>query len=433
MIDLIKNSSQERDIHILCVDDEDTILRSLNRVLRGLGSHLHFAQNAEKAISILQNHQIDILLSDMRMPGMDGAALLSETAEHHPNTKRILMTGYSDMDSTIKAINDGGIEHFVKKPWDSKELVELLQSLINAIQLEDENKSLQIALRKSHQALKQINKDLDSKVKLRTKQIRKAMAKIENERKATEKVLYNVLIAHPSYDAVMGRQIAQLNANIGRLLRLDEERLNTFYLAGLLFELGAITLDPVLLEKSFLQLNYEQQKLFYTQVDTIPVMLSPVAHLQELQAILCQQFEGYARENGYPALNSGQDIPLGARILTISRDYYAYRAGKMASVKLDRKQTLKEMKKGLRLKYDPEVFALLVEHQDTLLIANEEQGLLTKQLEPGMILQKPLFAQNHVMLLSEGHEFTSATIEKLVAYERNQKLTLQIWANKPVK
>lgn len=108
---------------ILCVDDEHAILSSLRRVFRRQGYNIMTASSGAEALTILESDDFDLLISDMRMPQINGDKLLSEAAQRWPDTARILLTGYSDLESTENAENQGEIYCRIDKPWDDEVLM----------------------------------------------------------------------------------------------------------------------------------------------------------------------------------------------------------------------------------------------------------------------------------------------------------------------
>ena len=108
-------------VRILFVDDEERILRSL-----ALQCRRHYEVLTEsdplRALQRLREEHIHVLVSDQRMPQMSGAQLLAEAREIAPNTLRILLTGYSDLDAAVEALNNGGIFRYLTKPWDQQEM-----------------------------------------------------------------------------------------------------------------------------------------------------------------------------------------------------------------------------------------------------------------------------------------------------------------------
>ena len=117
---------------VLCVDDEPSILSALKRVLRAEDCKVLQAGSGAEAIAVLEQHPVDVVVSDMRMPGMDGAALLAQVRARWPATARILLTGYADMKATVAAINEGQIYRYIHKPWDETELRDRKSTRLNS-------------------------------------------------------------------------------------------------------------------------------------------------------------------------------------------------------------------------------------------------------------------------------------------------------------
>lgn len=111
---------------LLLVDDEPDLLLSLQGLLRQ-EFQLHIANDGPAALEIIRAHTIQIVMSDQRMPGMSGDELLAQIAEQSPNTVRILLTGYADIQDVIRALNTGGLFRYLTKPWDLDELMNVLQ------------------------------------------------------------------------------------------------------------------------------------------------------------------------------------------------------------------------------------------------------------------------------------------------------------------
>lgn len=107
--------------NLLLVDDEERILRSLAMLFRG-AYNVHMTVDANQALEIIQRERINVIVSDQRMPIMRGADLLRLVKEKSPNTMRVLLTGYSELESVVASVNEGEIFRFVNKPWNSDEL-----------------------------------------------------------------------------------------------------------------------------------------------------------------------------------------------------------------------------------------------------------------------------------------------------------------------
>lgn len=106
---------------ILLVDDEERILRSL-RMLFFTGYTVHATTDPQEALHILREHEVHVVVSDQRMPEMQGSELLRRARELSPATMRILLTGYSDIEASIASVNEGEVFRYLMKPWDGEEV-----------------------------------------------------------------------------------------------------------------------------------------------------------------------------------------------------------------------------------------------------------------------------------------------------------------------
>ncbi len=106
---------------LLLIDDEERILRSL-RMLFFSGYKVHMTTDPQEAIRILRDERVHVIVSDQRMPLMQGSELLGLAREASPATMRILLTGYSDLDASIASVNEGEVFRYLMKPWDAEEV-----------------------------------------------------------------------------------------------------------------------------------------------------------------------------------------------------------------------------------------------------------------------------------------------------------------------
>ncbi|MGM0429512.1 MAG: response regulator [Pseudomonadota bacterium] len=107
---------------VLIVDDEENVLKSLQRLLRRDGYHIFTASNAEEAFNILAHQPVDVVISDQRMRNMQGLEFLSNVRTMYPDTARIVLTAYRNEDNLTQAINESEVYRFLDKPWDDEVL-----------------------------------------------------------------------------------------------------------------------------------------------------------------------------------------------------------------------------------------------------------------------------------------------------------------------
>lgn len=106
---------------IIAVDDEPNNLRALERLFRH-DYEVITAESGEEALRLLSEHDVALVITDQRMPNMTGVELLKRTADIRPHMVRIILTGYTDVETLVEAINSGLVYKYVTKPWDNEEL-----------------------------------------------------------------------------------------------------------------------------------------------------------------------------------------------------------------------------------------------------------------------------------------------------------------------
>lgn len=405
------------DMTLLCVDDESNVLRTLQRLFHRKPYNIMIADSALNALKIIENTPIDVIVSDMRMPEMDGATLLEKVAKSHPDTYRIVLSGYADFESTVAAINLGKIHRFINKPWDNDGLINAVEEGFERSRLKNENHNLKRKIESQNKLLKSLNNDLEDKVNLRTKQIRASLLRNDRNNKSCEKMLFNFIAINPNLSGGFAKSVGQLAGRLGEQLGLQKEALHDVHLAGFLNEIGLLGMDPVLANTPYNSLNFEQKKQFMSQGLVAQQILSPAQRLNGVKAILTNQFSSL----DVIAETSNSKTLLACKIINIARDYWRFSYGKIEVNTMEYKQIIIELNKARGSKYAEDILDILIAKPELIDDNINEKGLSTLQVLPEMILKHSLFSANHLLILAEGHEFTEHSINKLIEYERNQK------------
>ncbi len=173
---------------ILCVDDEIQILSCLKRLLRKEDFDLVTATNGEDGFKIMASRDIHLVISDHRMPGMSGISFLAKVRETYPDTIRILLTGYTEVDSIKASINEGHVYKFLLKPWNDDNLKQEIRKGLERYDLIQSNHALHLMLAAKNKELEQINKDLESIIKQRTREL-----ELQNQALELTRVLFRGL------------------------------------------------------------------------------------------------------------------------------------------------------------------------------------------------------------------------------------------------
>jgi diguanylate cyclase (GGDEF)-like protein/PAS domain S-box-containing protein len=149
---------------LLLVDDEDNILASLKRLLRRDGYQIVTARSAEEGLLKLAEHDVDVIVSDQRMPGMSGIEFLRRAKDLYPETLRIALSGYTELQSIIDAVNEGAIYRFLTKPWEDERLRAHIAEAFRHKALSDENRRLALQVEQANADLGMLNSRLEQLV-----------------------------------------------------------------------------------------------------------------------------------------------------------------------------------------------------------------------------------------------------------------------------
>lgn len=418
-------NNQPVKMTVLCVDDEVNILKSLKRLLHKQDFQLLLAENGQQGLELMAKQRVDVVVSDMKMPQMSGAEFLQKAANDYPNTYRILLSGYADIDSTVEAVNRGKIQRYLQKPWDNNELLDTINEGIQQVKLKYENERLQQVVAKQNALLKELNQNLEQKVELRTKQLRSTLERLHVQDKATQKVLFNLVSINPRLDGGFARTVGFTAKLMATKLGKEKAFIEQVSLAGLLCEIGQSGMSAELIKTPFEELAFQQQEQYLDQVQTALLLLAPAHHMNDVSVMICYQFE-HVNGSGHPHKLAAEQIPEGAKLLAIARDYWRYRGGRIIDESLTDEQAKAEMKKYRGIRYDAEMLDVLLNDPTVVQRNHLSQAISANELKPGMQLKLSLFNASNILVLNEGHVFTQESIEKIQHYEESQEKPLAI-------
>lgn len=160
---------------LLLVDDEENVVAALERLLRNDGYTILRANSGKQGLEMLAQHQVGVVISDQRMPGMTGVEFLTQVKELYPDTIRIVLSGTGDFDTVTAAVNQGAIYKFFGKPWDNEVLrSEIMEAFLHQEMVREKGQLLQ-QIQSSNELLAQINQDLAAAMERKDRQLDRAV------------------------------------------------------------------------------------------------------------------------------------------------------------------------------------------------------------------------------------------------------------------
>lgn len=425
---------------LLCVDDEPSILSALKRVFRPQGYTVFIATSGQEALALLEKETVDVVISDMRMPAMDGAQFLGQVFNRWPDTKRILLTGYADASATIAAINQGQIWRYVSKPWNDNELILTVQQALAHHQLMQENARLTALTQQQNEELRTLNAGLEQKVAQRTADLQKALTLInQNHLKLKESFLTTVRVMSSLFELRGGRmgghsrRVADVARQLASGLGLEEGEAQDVLMAALLHDIGKIGLADHLFEKAFNTMNPTDRAKIMTHAVRGEMVLMSVEQLKRAAKLVRHHHE-YLDGSGYPDHLAGLAIPMGARILAVANDFDALQMGTLVSRPLRAAEARAFIFENRGKRYDPSVVdVFLAQVADAIPEEIVELPMRPGTLAPGMVLTRDLMHPDGYLLLAKGQAVDPSMIEQLlkIEYVEGCHLTLHIQPGTP--
>ncbi len=418
---------------VLCVDDEPNILSSLRRLLRGEGYDVLLAPGGEAGLAILEAEHVDIIISDMRMPEMNGAQFLERVRAKWPDTIRLLLTGYADIQSILDAINRGEIYRYITKPWNDNDILLIVRHALERKELEREKQRLETLTRQQNEQLKGLNAGLESKVQERTAELNTALAslttandKLKNSFLTSIKIFSGMIEMRNGSLAGHSRRVADLARRIAAKMNLSTDEMQDVFVAGLLHNIGKVAFSDELLAIPVSTMSTDNLALYRKFTIRGEQLLMPLDDLREVAKIIRWQQERFDGE-GYPDHISGFNIPVGARILALSSDYFNLQIGTLAPRKLRTEEAQALILQNGGKRYDPAVVdafnealnGVAADKPGTKAVADSgpELQLTTAELKPGMIIARDLVTRDGFLLLSAGHTLEERMIRQICDFE----------------
>jgi response regulator RpfG family c-di-GMP phosphodiesterase len=359
---------------ILLVDDEMALLDGLRRQLRKRFT-VYTANGGAEALELLKTEQVSVVVSDMRMPQMNGATLLSKVRSLYPNVVRILLTGQTDTQAAITAVNEGQIYRFLTKPCPPDVLLEEISGAVELNRLVTAEKEL-----------------------LAT-----------TLRRTVEALMATLSLAQP---AAFGRavRIARTVTELAEALGVDEPW--ELEVAAMLSQLGAVTLPPNVLAKldAGLPLSEDEAEMADRVPQVSGKLVSAIPRLEIVADAIGWQRARYDGRMMPRDVPRGADLPLAARVLRVAVDFDLGTSQRAAV-----QDTLAAMCSDAGA-YDPRVLEALIGLHGGAQIQGRPREIGIDDLEPGMVIFDDILTSDGVMLIGRGTVVTDPLILRLENY-----------------
>ncbi|MEG0116955.1 MAG: response regulator [Pseudomonas sp.] len=413
---------------VLLVDDEESILNSLRRLLRSQPYDVLLATSGAQALEILTQQPVDLVMSDARMPNMDGATLLAHVHELYPATTRIMLTGYADPAAIIKAINEGRINRYISKPWNDDEMLVTLRQALEHQHSERERQRLEQLAQVQNDQLKLLNSTLEKHVAARTAELQQTADMLDL---AYEELKHSYVTGTEVFSLLANLRLPpakQTNRQIIELVRayckmhgIDEASSRDLTMAAALYNIGKLSwTDNMMVTPADLLRHTERDRYrgYPKQSESLLMTLDPMKDAARLILHHQERWDG----SGFPDRLKGEAIPLGSRLLKLAVDFVELQRGLILERQMNSDEALLYLRQYAGKLYDPELVEDFIQVcaaflSDVVLADPDVKVLGTRELAAGMVLARNLNADNGMLLLNAGKVLSELLVDKLISFE----------------
>jgi len=421
---------------VLMVDDEPSVLSALRRVFRAQGIQTLQATSGAEGLVLLAANRVDLVVSDMRMPEMDGARFLERVKEHDRSIVRILLTGYADMSSTVAAINKGAIHRFIAKPWDDNELVLAVREALVRRGLEQKNAELTELTKRQNEQLREANQTLESRVEARTLELQQINGMLDAAYDDLNNTFVHAVNVFSSLLEMRGgqsghsRRVAEISRETAKRLGLSEREVRDVYLAALVHDIGTIGFPDAMLGKAISAFTADEHQRYRRHTIDGETALMAMTQLQVLARIVRQHHER-PDGKGFPDGLSGPDIVQGARIVAAASGLDDLLQGNMGQQRYSMENAKRMLLGGIDTHYDRTVVETMVQVVDDMAkAAKADLHLDVRELRPGMVLARAMVSSKGTTLLAAGHVFDERMVRQVQEFSRRESVRMSLWVQR---
>ncbi len=416
---------------VLFVDDELNTLSAFKRLFFNNDDvDIFTASSGTEGLKVLGLNDIDLVISDMRMPQLSGTDFLKYVKNKYPNVLRIMLTGYADMPSTLEAINSGEVYRFLTKPWNDDDLKVTITKALEYSALKKRNEEMSKIIWKKNRELTVFNESLEQKVEQRTSQLGQVISKLKqvnNVLKQNFDEIINLLtgiisLFHKDL-ASHAKRVAGFAELMCNELVIEKDEKEIIIHAAFLHDIGMVGATDDIFMLDFDQLDEKSKNFFLYHPVIGERIIGAIKNLRKISKIIRSHHEEY-NGSGFPDQLRGSHIPIGAQIIKIASDYDAFRFKREFGFD----EALKKIKDGSYKSYDPDIITSFIKiiTKSGALKHNLLARIRIKDLKPNMYLLDEITLENGVLLIPKGVIINDIILNKIYTFSSLIPITREV-------
>jgi response regulator RpfG family c-di-GMP phosphodiesterase len=335
-------------VHVLVVDDEEFLRSIVRERLEIAGYFVEEASNGNEALAMSERGgQYDVLLTDIRMPGMDGITLLAEWGKRSPGTAGIVMSANAELDTAVHALKMGACD-YITKPFNFDVL---LITIENAMRKKDLERQLD-----------DYRTNLEDKVKEQTDIINSMYVRSID-------AMIKALEAKDYYTRDHSQRVTLYSVAIAEEMKMKGQELEDLHRASVLHDLGKIGVREAVLNKPG-KLTGEEFAEIVLHPETAVRILEPIPFFRPLLPAILHHHERFDGK-GYPSRLAGSNIPLASRIMTIADTFDAMTSTRAYRKALSSADAIAEIRRCSGTQFDPDIVPIFLACQSKVVIPGD--------------------------------------------------------------
>ncbi|MFW6137556.1 MAG: HD domain-containing phosphohydrolase [Spirochaetota bacterium] len=403
---------------ILFVDDEPNTLSSFRRIFfREEDIEVFTARSAGDALKILEYNDISLVISDMKMPGVDGNNFLKYTKDKYPQMLRIMITAYADLQATLDAVNNGEVYRFLTKPWNDNDLRVTILKALEYSDLKKRNEEMSKIIWKKNRELTRLNQNLAETVKSKTAQLENAVEQLKKvntvfKRNFEESInlLTGIISLFKKDLAAHSKRVAILADSLCDALKIEKEEKDTIVYAALLHDIGLLTTVGEAKYFDTEKSDEEHKKQYVYHPILGEKIIGSMSALKGIASLIRSHHEEY-NGTGFPDRLRNGHIPRGSQVIKICSDYdeLIFDQG----IRPD--EAIQEIKDNSYRSYDLNLVEKFIPilSKSTVPQHSPVKRVMVKDLQPGMYLMDEIYLENGVLLIPRGVIIDKPTKKRL--------------------
>ncbi len=345
---------------ILIIDDEEPIRKILGLHLTKEGYRVIQSSGGSEVFNLLRGNSYEVVISDIRMPGVDGVEILDFLTQKYDTVPVIMLTGVLDLSTAVDVMKKGAFD-YITKPVRKEELIGTVERALSHRDLLERNKRLEKENREYQLFLEEKVRERTEELNRKNIELRRAYRQLKSVNMRFVNVLAETIEAKDKYTHGHCTRMRNLCVRLGRLVGFSKDELEILEYAALLHDLGKVSVNEALLNKNG-ALDEKESMRMREHSSIGERILNNIPFMEEVARIIGAHHENYDG-SGYPRGLKGEEIPLAARIIAVVDVFDAmnndrpYRKGLPMDVILD------ELRDVAGTQLDPELVRLFIENE----------------------------------------------------------------------